>query len=208
TAYTAILHHPPISDPTQVYNDVKREYDANWAIEWLKPLGFNNTFAILIRGDIARRLHLKTISDIVPYASQWHAAFGQDFMSRKDGYPGFVKAYGLKFAGQPGEMDLSLTYRALAAGDVDLIAGNSTDGMIDKLDLFQLEDDKHYFPPYEAAPLIRKETLSRYPQLEAAINSLAGKLTNESMRKLNYEVDGDHRAPRDVVKEFLATLKQ
>ncbi|HYM01197.1 MAG TPA: glycine betaine ABC transporter substrate-binding protein [Blastocatellia bacterium] len=207
TAYTAILHHQAISDPVQVYNDVTQEYAAKWGIEWLKPLGFNNTFAILIRGDLARRLHLKTISDIVPYAAKWRAAFGQDFMSRKDGYPGFVKAYGLSFAGQPSEMDLSLTYRALAAADVDLIAGNSTDGMIDKLDLFQLEDDRHYFPPYEAAPLVRAETLREYPTLENAINSLAGKLTNESMRKLNYEVDGNHRSPRDVVKDFLTGLQ-
>ena len=136
----------------------------------------------------------------------WRAAFGQDFMSRKDGYPGLARAYGLRFAAPPSEMDLSLTYRALAAGQVDLIAGNSTDGLIDKLGLYQLEDDRHYFPPYQAAPLVRSEALSRYPGIQTALSSLAGKLTDAQMRRLNYAVDGEHRTARDVVKEFLAGL--
>src|SRR5207244_1328482 len=105
TAYTAILHHPPISDPRAVYDQVKREYAEKFKIEVSPPLGFDNTFAILVRGVEARRLHLKTISDAVPYARNWRAGFGQDFMSRADGYSGFVKAYGLQFGEQPHEMD-------------------------------------------------------------------------------------------------------
>ena len=206
TAFAAILKHPPISDPREVYDQVKREYETLFNLEWLDPLGFNNTFAILVRGDDARRLHIKTISEAARYAPEWRAGFGQDFMSREDGYPGFARAYGLKFSQPPREMDLSLTYRALAAGQVDLIAGNSTDGLIDKLGLFQLEDDRHYFPPYEAAAVVRRETLQRYPQLQDAINSLAGKITNEQMRKLNYAVDGEKRDVKDVVREFLSTL--
>ena len=206
TAYTAILKHQPISDARQVYDQVKSEYESRFKLEWLEPLGFNNTFAILVRGDDARRLHLKTISDAAPYAPEWRAAFGQDFMSRQDGYPGFAKTYGLHFKGQPSEMDLSLTYRALAAGQVDLIAGNSTDGLIDKLGLYQLEDDKHYFPPYEAAPVVRDAVLDKYPDVRSVLNSLAGKLSNEQMRRLNYAVDGEHRPVREVVKEFLAGL--
>ncbi len=150
TSYAAILHHTPISDPRAVYEQVKREYQDKFGLAVSQPLGFENTFAILIRGADARRLKLKTISDAVPHARRWRAGFGQDFMSRADGYPGFSKAYGLQFAEQPREMDLSLTYIALASGQVDLIAGNSTEGRIAKLDLFQLEDDRHYFPPYEA----------------------------------------------------------
>jgi len=206
TAYTAILKHQPISDARQVYDQVKSEYESRFKLEWLEPLGFNNTFAILVRGDDARRLHLKTISDAAPYAPEWRAAFGQDFMSRQDGYPGFAKTYRLHFKGQPSEMDLSLTYRALAAGQVDLIAGNSTDGLIDKLGLYQLEDDKHYFPPYEAAPVVRDAVLDKYPDVRSVLNSLAGKLSNEQMRRLNYAVDGEHRPVREVVKEFLAGL--
>ena len=206
TAFTAILKHPPISDPREVYDRVRQDYQSRFNLEWLDPLGFNNTFAILIRGDDARGLRLKTISEAARYAPQWRAGFGQDFMSREDGYPGLVKAYGLKFSQAPREMDLSLTYRALAAGQVDLIAGNSTDGLIDKLGLFQLEDDRRYFPPYEAAPVFRRETLDRYPEIRDAVQSLAGKITNEQMRKLNYAVDGDKRDVKEVVREFLAQL--
>jgi osmoprotectant transport system substrate-binding protein len=185
---------------------VKRDYQSQFNVEWLEPLGFNNTFAILVRGVEARRLNLKTISDAARYASGWRAGFGQDFMSREDGYPGFARTYGLKFSEPPREMDLSLSYQALAGGQVDLIAGNSTDGLIDKLGLFQLEDDRRYFPPYEAAPLVRRETLERYPQLAGAINRLAGKITNEQMRKLNYAIDAEKRDVRGVVREFLGQL--
>lgn len=204
TAFTAILKHQPVSDPRAVYEQVQREYGEQFNLEWLAPLGFNNTFAILVRGDEARRLNLKTISDAVPYAPRWRAGFGQDFMSRADGYPGFARTYGLKFAEPPREMDLSLTYQALANRQVDLIAGNSTDGLIDRLGLVQLEDDRHYFPPYEAAPVFRRETLERYPQIRDAVNQLAGKLTDAEMRRLNYAVDGDKRDVKEVVREFLA----
>jgi osmoprotectant transport system permease protein len=206
TAFTAILKHQPISDPRAVYDQVKQDYESRFNLEWLTPLGFNNTFAILVRDEEARRLQLKTISEAARYAPEWRAGFGQDFMSRQDGYPGFARTYGLKFTQPPREMDLSLSYQALANGQVDLIAGNSTDGLIDKLGLFQLEDDRHYFPPYEAAPVVRSETLERYPQLRDAVNSLAGKITNEQMRKLNYAVDGDKRDVKEVVREFLSTL--
>jgi osmoprotectant transport system permease protein len=204
TAFTAILKHQPVSDPRAVYEQVQREYGEQFNLEWLAPLGFNNTFAILVRGDDARRLNLKTISDVAPYAPRWRAGFGQDFMSRADGYPGFARTYGLKFAEPPREMDLSLTYQALANRQVDLIAGNSTDGLIDRLGLVQLEDDRHYFPPYEAAPVFRRETLERYPQIRDAVNALAGKLTDAEMRRLNYAVDGDKRDVKEVVREFLA----
>jgi osmoprotectant transport system permease protein len=204
TAFTAILKHAPLTDPREVYNQVEQEYKSLFDIEVLEPLGFNNTFAILVRGNEARRLGLKNISDAARYAPKWRAGFGQDFMSRQDGYPGFARTYGLRFAEPPREMDLALTYRALAAGQVDLIAGNSTDGLIDKLDLTQLEDDRRYFPPYEAVPLVRKETLDRYPQVGDAIKRLAGRLTDSEMRRLNYAVDGEHRDVKDVVREFLS----
>jgi osmoprotectant transport system permease protein len=206
TAFTAILKHDPVSDPRAVYDQVKTEYLTKFGLEWMEPLGFDNTFAILVRGADARRLNLKTISDAAPYAPQWRAGFGQDFISRKDGYPGFTRTYGLRFSTQPLEMDLSLSYRALASGQVDLIAGNSTDGLIDKLDLFQLEDDRLYFPPYEAAPVFRRATVDRFPELAAAMKLLAGRITDAEMRKLNYAVDGEKRDFREVVREFLGNL--
>jgi len=203
TAYTAILHHAPISDPRAVYDQVKSEYATTFKVDLSPPIGFDNTFAILVRGAEARRLHLKTISDAVGYAREWRAGFGQDFMSRADGYPGFVKAYGLQFAEQPKEMDLSLTYIALSSGKVDLIAGNSTEGRIAALDLVQLADDRHYFPPYEAVYLVRKDTLERNPILGEVLARLANAISTDDMRRLNDEVDGHKRGQAEVVREWL-----
>ena len=204
TAFTQILKHTPITDARQVYDQVKREYESRFNLEWLDPLGFQNTFAILVRGEDARSLNLKAVSDVAAHAPRWRAGFGQDFMSRQDGYPGFAKAYALKFAEVPREMDLSLTYQALANGQVDLIAGNSTDGLIDKLGLVQLEDDRHYFPPYEAAPVFRRDTLDRDPKIRQAIGTLAGRLTDADMRRLNYSVDAEKRDLVAVVRGFLS----
>lgn len=203
TAYTAILQHSPISDADEVYEQVTREYAEKFRVEVGAPLGFSNDFAILVRGGDARRLNLKTISDAVPHAAGWRAGFGQDFMSRADGYAGFARAYQIDFRRPPREMDLSLTYRALADGEVDLIAGNSTDGLIAALDLFQLTDDRRYFPPYQAVVLARGDALARHENLRAWFDQLSGKLTTEEMRRLNYEVDGRRREVREVVREFL-----
>jgi osmoprotectant transport system permease protein len=206
TSYTAILKHAPITDPRAVYDQVKTEYAEKFNLVVSDPLGFDNTFAILVRGSESRRLKLKTISDAVPYAPNWRAGFGQDFMSRADGYPGFAKAYGLKFA-EVREMDLSLTYIALASGKVDLIAGNSTEGRIAALDLFQLEDDRHYFPPYEAVYLVRKDSLERAAPLNEVLAKLAHSISTDEMRQLNYEVDANKRGQADVVREWIMKKK-
>jgi osmoprotectant transport system permease protein len=203
TAYTAILHHKAITDPAVVYGEVKREYAEKFDVETGPPLGFSNDFAILVRGDVARRLKLKTISDVAPHTRQWRAGFGQDFMSREDGYAGFARTYGLNFVERPREMDLSLTYRALATGQVDLIAGNSTDGLIAALDLFQLEDDRRFFPPYQAVIFARRSTLARHPALSETLNRLNNALTTEEMRRLNYEVDGNKRDIKEVARGFI-----
>lgn len=203
TSYTAILHHAPIGDPRAVYDQVKQEYASKFNVEVSPPLGFENTFAILVRGEEARRLNLKTISDAVPHATRWRAGFGQDFMSRADGYPGFSKTYGLKFA-EVREMDLSLTYIALSSRQVDLIAGNSTEGRIATLDLFQLADDRHYFPPYEAVYLVRQDSLTRVPALREVLSKLANAISTEEMRRLNYEIDGNKRDSKEVVRAWLS----
>jgi len=202
TSYTAILHHSPIGDPRAVYDQTKQEYADKFKVEVSAPIGFENTFAILIRGADARQLNLKTISDAAPHTNKWRAGFGQDFMSRADGYPGFSKAYGLKFA-ELREMDLSLTYIALSSRQVDLIAGNSTEGRIATLDLFQLADDRHYFPPYEAVYLVRQDTLERVPALREVLAKLANAISTEEMRRLNYEIDGNRRDLKEVVKEWI-----
>jgi len=203
TAYTAILKHAPITDPRAVYEQVKQEYAEKFKVAVSEPLGFDNTFAILVRGAEARRLKLNTISDAAAYARNWRAGFGQDFMSRADGYPGFAKAYELKFKEQPREMDLSLTYIALASGKVDLIAGNSTEGRIAALDLFQLEDDRHYFPPYEGIYLVRQDSLSRVTALNEVLSKLAHAISTDEMRQLNYEVDANKRGQVEVVRDWI-----
>lgn len=202
TAFTAILRHTPISDPRAVYEQVKQEYASKFKVEVSPPLGFENTFAILVRGAEARQLNLKTISDAAPHTPQWRAGFGQDFMSRADGYPGFSTAYGLKFK-EVREMDLSLTYIALSSKQVDLIAGNSTEGRIATLDLVQLEDNRRYFPPYEAVYLVRQDSLTRVPALKEVLSKLANAISTDEMRRLNSEIDEKKRDPKEVVKEWI-----
>jgi len=203
TALTAILHDPIESDPHTVFERVQKEYKRRFDFDVLPSLGFNNTFALVIRGEDARRLNLKTISDAIPYARNWRAGFGYEFMERPDGYPGLEKVYGLRFAGPPKILDLGLLYRALLDKEVDLVAGNSTDGLIAARDLVILEDDKHYFPPYEAVPVVRDDTLKRYSEVRAAIAELAGNISNEEMQKMNYQVAGEGRDIEDVAREFL-----
>lgn len=202
TSFTAILKHQPVTDPQAVYDQVKREYGEQFNVEVSPPIGFSNDFAILVRGHDARELNLRAISDVAPHAHQWRAGFGQDFVSRPDGYEGFARAYDLHFRERPREMDLSLTYRALAAGEVDLIAGNSTDGLISALDLTQLADDRHYFPPYQAVFLTRRDALTRATALADALQKLSGAISTDEMRRLNYEVDGNKRTPAEVVREW------
>jgi osmoprotectant transport system permease protein len=204
TAYTAILKHAPITDPQAVYDQTRAEYADRFKLNVSPSIGFSNDFAILVRGDEARKKNLKTISDAVPISRNWQAGFGQDFMSRADGYPGFSKAYGFSFAKQPREMDLSLTYRALQSGELDIIAGNSTDGLISALDLFQLADDKHYFPPYQAVFIYRQDVAELLAPTLARLNSA---ISTDEMRRLNYEVDGNKRTSADVAAEWIAKIK-
>ncbi len=204
TALTAILDDKPLSDPAEVYRRVKEQYARKFDLEWTEPLGFNNTFAIIVRGEDARRFGLRTISDVAAQAPKWRAGFGYEFMERPDGFSGLASTYGLKFGQPPRTMELGLIYRALADKQVDLVAGNSTDGVISALDLVVLEDDRHYFPPYEAAPVVRRATLERYPKLRAALAELGGKIDEEEMRRMNAAVDGEKRDPKEVAREFLA----
>lgn len=202
TALTAILKQKPSSNPGEVYERVKQGYAAR-GIVVTSPLGFNNSFAMVVRTEEAHRLHLRTISDFIPYAPQSRLGVGYEFMERPDGLPGLERAYGLHFAKPPLVMDLGLLYRALVNKQVDMIAGSNTDGLIKALSLTVLEDDRHYFPPYDAVPLVRRETLNRYPALGPALNALGGKITEQDMREMNYAVDGQHRDVAQVVKEFL-----
>jgi len=204
TALTAILKQPLDRNPDAVLATVRKLYASRYNVTVGPPLGFENTFAMVIRGDDARRLHLTTLSQDAQYTPQWRLGVGYEFEQRPDGLPGLSKAYGLKFAEPPRTMDLGLLYRALNAHQVDMVAGNSTDGPIQAFGLTVLEDDRHYFPPYQAVPLVRDEALQRWPQISDALNALAGKVTADDMREMNEAIDGRHRDPADVVREFRA----
>jgi osmoprotectant transport system substrate-binding protein len=205
TALTAILKQNPESDRTQVYERVKSEYEKRLGLTLGPAFGFNDTFAMEIRGVEARRLNLKTLSEAAGYAPRWRAGFGYEFMERPDGYRGLVAAYGLHFAEAPRIMDLGLLARALDEGRIDLAAGNTTDGLIPALDLFVLEDARHYFLPYEAVPVVRCQTLQQHPEVARLLAEFAGKISDQEMRQLNYAVDGEHRDVKEVAREFLRT---
>lgn len=204
TAFTAVLKQPPIGDRDSVFRYVAAEYPKRFQVAWTAPFGFNNTFAILVRRADAERYALAKISDLARVAPRWKAGFGYEFLERADGFTGLSRVYGLKFAAPPRAMDLGLTYRALADGNVDVIAGNSTDGQIEKLGLVALEDDRRYFPPYEAAPVVRAPLLDRYPALGPALAELAGKISDAEMRQLNAQADVEHQDLAVIAREWLA----
>jgi osmoprotectant transport system permease protein len=203
TALTAVFHQPVMRDSRAVYAAVRDAY-ARTGRTLLPPLGFDNTFAILVRADDARARGVKTIDDLARVAPAWRAGFGYEFLERPDGFPGLAAAYDLRFREPPRVMDLTLTYRALAAGQVDVIAGDATAGLIEGLHLRQLEDDRHYFPPYDAAPVARAETLLRHPEVRRALERLAGRISASDMRAMNYAADAEHRDVRQIAAAFLS----
>jgi osmoprotectant transport system substrate-binding protein len=202
TALTAVLKQPPVKDRAAALDQVRRAYRDRWRLEWLAPLGFNDTFAMIVR----RESNLKTLSEAAVKQS-WKLGAGYEFQQRPDGLAGLVKAYGLRLDGPPVSMDLGLLYAALDARKVDLIAANSTDGLASAPNLTILDDDRQYFPPYECAVVVRDGALGRFPQLRAALESLSGRIDDAAMRRLNYEVDGKKRPVAQVAAEFLANLR-
>ena len=204
TAFTAILKQQPLTDPDSVLRYVRSEYSKRFAIDWVRPFGFNNTFAILVRHGDADRYGLKSIADLAPVAPRLKAGFGYEFLERADGFAGLSARYSLRFSQPPTAMDLGLTYRALADGKVDVIAGNSTAGQIAALDLVQLADDRNYFPPYQAAALVRRAVLEQYPALATALAELGGRISDAEMRRLNALADVEHKDIAVIAREWLA----
>jgi glycine betaine/choline ABC-type transport system substrate-binding protein len=203
TALTAILKENPSGDERAVYQRVKDQYERRFGLTLSPGFGFNDTFAMEIRGEDARNSKLTTLSQATAFAPHWRAGFGYEFMERPDGYRGLAAAYNLHFAEQPRVMDLGLLARALRDHQIDIAAGNTTDGLIPALDLFVLEDDRHYFPPYEAVAVIREQTIRDHPEIENMIAKLGGKISEAEMRQLNYAADGQHRDVKDLVRDFL-----
>jgi glycine betaine/choline ABC-type transport system substrate-binding protein len=203
TALMAVLKMQPASDPAAVLERVRAEYRRRWNLEWLDPLGFNNTFAMVVRGPDARANALETLSDAAAKRA-WRLGAGYEFLQRADGLTGLLRTYHLRAEGAPKSMDLGLLYSALEQGQVDMAAANSTDGMLSVLDVKILADDRHYFPPYQAALIVRRQALAGHAGMRPALEELAGKLSDSAMRQLNYELDGRHRPVAQVVKEWLA----
>jgi osmoprotectant transport system substrate-binding protein len=203
TALTAILKEKPFSDPAEVFDTVRREYATRFHLQVFPSLGFNNTFAIAMRGNDARDNHLATLSDLARVAPKLRMGVGYEFLEREDGFPGLAKTYGLRFAEPPRVMDLGLLYRALESKQVDVVAGSNTDGLIAALGLVVLEDDKHYFPPYDAVPVVRPQALHRWPALNSIFQQIAGKISADDMRQMNYAVDGEKKDAVDVVRAYL-----
>jgi osmoprotectant transport system substrate-binding protein len=202
TALNAVLNESPTGDSSAVYQRVKQLYGQRFNFEVTEPLGFENTFAMVIRSEDAQQLHLQRMADLVAVAPKWRVGVGFEFLERSDGFRGWSERYGLHFAQQPSVMDLGLIYRALQDHKVDIVAGNSTDGVIDSLHLVILEDDRHYFPPYDAVPVVRRATLEKFPQLRGILAELGGKVTGADMRHLNYLVDAEQRDVAVVVRDY------
>jgi len=203
TALTTILKLPPAHDPAAAIALVRGEYQARFGVEWMDPLGFNNTFAMVIRGEDAQKSKIATLSDAARYSPGWNLGVGYEFQQRPDGLAGLLKTYNLPIHGSPKTMDLGLLYKALEQREVSMVAGNATDGQLSVLDVLVLRDDKRYFPPYDCALAVRSESLEANPPLRQALTELAGLFTDMTMRKLNYQVDGAHRPVREVAEQFL-----
>ena len=202
TALTEVLKRPIARESEAVLDAVREQYHRQWQLAWLAPFGFNNTFAMIVRRDAG----VSTLS-AAARAQAWRLGMGYEFHQRPDGLDGLLKTYSLRLVGEPVEMDLGLLYSALQNRKVDLIAANSTDGLISALPVSALEDDRHYFPPYQCAVVVRETTLARYPRLRPVLEQLAGKITDATMRQLNYEVDGKHRRAAEVAGQFLRGFK-
>jgi len=207
TAWAVVLKRKDKApDPLRTFLEVKRELEVSHAATMLDPFGFNNTYLIAVRSDTAKKFGLQDVSDLVGLEDELRFGWSTEFLNRNDGWPGLKRVYGFKDVGVRG-MEHGLAYQAVGEGSVDIIDAYSTDGKLLKYKLAFLKDDKSFFPPYQGAPVVRSETLDRYPELEALLAELAFKIPDARMQKLNYEVEEQGRAFADVAREFLTDGK-
>ena len=203
TAVAAVLKEKFSSDRAQVFEQMKTGYKQRFHLDVMPPLGFNNSFAMIVRGEDAKRMGISKLSELARYAPKMVLGVGYEFLERADGFQGLSRTYELKFRKAPVVMDLGLLYNALEHKSVDIIAGNNTDGLIEALGLVVLEDDRNYFPPYDAVPVVRPELVLRFPGAQSAFSALAGKISAEEMRKMNYDADGRRLDAGRVAKRFV-----
>lgn len=203
TAFTNVLKRSGVTDPAVVLEQVRAEYSSGFHLDVLDPLGFDNSFAMTVRGDDARARHLQTLSDAAADPRGFTLGAGYEFLTRPDAYGALNRTYPIQWIAAPKSMDLGLLYQALEQKQVSMAAANTTDGLLSKLDVTVLKDDKHVFPPYQACIVVRQEALAAYPNLREVLSELSGKISDTAMRNMNYAVDGQHRSARDVAKDFL-----
>lgn len=206
TAFTNVLKRSGVTDPAVVLEQVRAEYSSGFHLDWLDPFGFDNSFAMTVRGDDARARHLRTLSDAAVDPMGFSLGAGYEFLTRPDAYGALNRAYSIKWTAAPKSMDLGLLYQALQQKQVSMAAANTTDGLLNKLDVTVLQDDKHAFPPYQACIVVHQASLAEYPNLRAILSELSGKISDTQMRQMNYEVDGQHHSARDVARGFLEKL--
>lgn len=202
TGWLFVLKKDLINDPNKLYEEVKKEYENKYKIKWLGLYGFNDTFAIAIKKSTADKLDIDTYSDLASKGKDLKFGAEYDFYEREDGFKGLEKTYGFKFKDKT-ELDIGLKYDAINGDKVDVINAFSTDAMLKTYDLKVLKDDKNFFPSYYATTLVREETLKKYPELESVLNKLEGKISNDEMIQMNYEVEKEKKDPKEVAKEFL-----
>lgn len=202
TALTTILKQPPEADAKAVLDRVRAGYK-QWNLDWSAPLGFVNTFAMVVRKEEADARAVRTLSDAAGYDAGWKLGVGYEFVKRPDGLSGLIGTYRINAKGSVKTMDLGLLYQALEQRQVDMVAGNSTDGLLSVKPFTVLDDDKHYFPPYEAAIVTRADAFAKFPGLREALAGLNGKISTDAMRAMNYELDGKHRPVKEIAKNFL-----
>jgi osmoprotectant transport system substrate-binding protein len=206
TGLTAHLKMDVVNDPDESYRIVSEEFVKQWDIVWLEPFGFNNTYTLAVTPEVYEKYGVETYSDLIPYAGELVFGAEHEFFDRQDGFDGLVEMYGLNFKGEPMKLNASLKYQAIGRGDMDVTDAFATDGPIKQYSLKILEDDLGFFPPYHAAPIVRKEVLDKHPELKSVLNMLAGKLDDATMTELNYLVDVEGKAVEQVAKEFLTSL--
>jgi glycine betaine/choline ABC-type transport system substrate-binding protein len=207
TGLMAILQKPPMENRGAVLRTVRESFEASYGIEWLVPFGFDNTYALAMPEDLAARLHIEKISDLLAH-TDLRAGFASEFLAREDGWPGLEKKYDLHFRSPPSSMEAGLMYQAAANGQLDVISAYSTDGRIDTFHLRVLRDDRVFFPPYEAMLMVRSDALAHTPHLWALLDQLAGTIDERRMRRMNAEVDFGTRSAEEVAREFLASIRK
>lgn len=205
TGLVSILKQPPVQDPNQVYDIVKQQYPPKYHIDWMQPIGFNDTYAIAVPEALAQQYHLTTISDLAAVAPQLTFGAEPEYYTRPDGYSGLTKAYGLHFK-DTKSINVGLKYQAIGSNQIQVLDVFSTDAQLIQFKMVVLKDDKSFFPPYYAAPIVREEILKAYPQVADILNKLAGKLDDKAMQQLNYDVDVQHQSHTDVAKQFLVSV--